>query len=144
MRRIVIALGVIVGIFFIVRAVVELLTIDYSDPSSYEDDWRTEPRGRAAGSLWVGTDRRDLDRRLSVATTFELIEGARAMNRATRCVCWRVRLLGSLHTATEQDGPGSPWNSTVRQRNGHRGRPGPDWPSAATFLAVVDPPLPHA
>ena len=39
MRRIVIALGVIVGIFFIVRAVVELLTIDYSDPSSYADDW---------------------------------------------------------------------------------------------------------
>ena len=33
MRRIVIALGVIVGVFFIVRAVVELLTIDYSDPS---------------------------------------------------------------------------------------------------------------
>ncbi|MET1012511.1 MAG: hypothetical protein ABWY83_09045 [Actinomycetota bacterium] len=39
MRRIVIALGVIVGIFFIVRAVVELLTIDYSDPSSYANDW---------------------------------------------------------------------------------------------------------
>ena len=39
MRRIVIALGVIVGVFFIVRAVVELLTIDYSDPSSYADDW---------------------------------------------------------------------------------------------------------
>ena len=39
MRRIVIALGVVVGIFFIVRAVVELLTIDYSDPSSYADDW---------------------------------------------------------------------------------------------------------
>jgi hypothetical protein len=38
MRRIVIALGVIVGVF-IVRAVVELLTIDYSDPSSYADDW---------------------------------------------------------------------------------------------------------
>jgi hypothetical protein len=35
MRRIVIALGVIVGVFFIVRAV----TIDYSDPSSYADDW---------------------------------------------------------------------------------------------------------
>ena len=34
------ALGVIVGIFFIVRAVVELLTIDYySDPTSYADDW---------------------------------------------------------------------------------------------------------
>ena len=39
MRRIVIAFGVIGGIFFIVRAVVELLTIDYSNPSSYADDW---------------------------------------------------------------------------------------------------------
>jgi hypothetical protein len=39
MRRIALALGVIVGIFFIVRAVVELLTIDYSDPTSYADDW---------------------------------------------------------------------------------------------------------
>lgn len=39
MRKIVIALGLIVGIFFIVRAVVELLTIDYSDASSYADDW---------------------------------------------------------------------------------------------------------
>jgi hypothetical protein len=39
MRRVFIALGVIVGIFFIVRAVVELLTINYSDPSSYADDW---------------------------------------------------------------------------------------------------------
>jgi hypothetical protein len=39
MRRIVLELGVIVGIFFIVRAVVELLTIDYSDPTSYADDW---------------------------------------------------------------------------------------------------------
>ena len=39
MRRVLIALGLIVGIFFIVRAVVELLTIDYSDPSSYADDW---------------------------------------------------------------------------------------------------------
>ena len=39
MRKIVLALGVIVGIFFIVRAVVELLTIDYSDPTSYADDW---------------------------------------------------------------------------------------------------------
>jgi hypothetical protein len=39
MRRAGIALALIVGIFFIVRAVVELLTIDYSDPSSYADDW---------------------------------------------------------------------------------------------------------
>jgi hypothetical protein len=39
MRRVVIALGLIVGVFFVVRAVVELLTIDYSDPSSYAHDW---------------------------------------------------------------------------------------------------------
>jgi len=39
MRRVVIALGMIVGIFFIARAVVELFTIDYSGPSSYADDW---------------------------------------------------------------------------------------------------------
>ena len=39
MRRVLIAIGVLVGGFFIVRAVVELLTIDYSDPSSYADDW---------------------------------------------------------------------------------------------------------
>ena len=39
MRKVVIALGVIVGIFFIVRAVVELIAIDYSDPSSYAHDW---------------------------------------------------------------------------------------------------------
>jgi hypothetical protein len=39
MRRIVIALGLIVGIFFIMRAVVELFMIDYSDPSSYAEDW---------------------------------------------------------------------------------------------------------
>jgi hypothetical protein len=35
----VIALGLIVGFFFVVRAVVELLTIDCSDPSSYAHDW---------------------------------------------------------------------------------------------------------
>ena len=39
MRKVAIALGVIVGIFFIVRAVVELIAIDYSDPSSYAQDW---------------------------------------------------------------------------------------------------------
>jgi hypothetical protein len=39
MRRIAIAVAVIVGMFFIVRAVVELFTIDDSDPSSYADDW---------------------------------------------------------------------------------------------------------
>jgi hypothetical protein len=39
MRRLAIALALIVGIFFIVRAVVELFTIDYSDPPTYADDW---------------------------------------------------------------------------------------------------------
>jgi hypothetical protein len=37
--RIAIALGVVLGAFFIARAVVELFTIDYSDPASYADDW---------------------------------------------------------------------------------------------------------
>ena len=39
MRRLAIAVGLVLGAFFIVRAVVELLTIDYSDPSSYANDW---------------------------------------------------------------------------------------------------------
>ena len=39
MRKVVVALGVTLGIFFIVRAVVELFVIDYSDPSSYAHDW---------------------------------------------------------------------------------------------------------
>jgi hypothetical protein len=39
MRRAALAAGLVVAAFFIVRAVVELLTIDYSDPSSYRHDW---------------------------------------------------------------------------------------------------------
>ena len=39
MRKVVVTLGVIVGVFLIVRAVVELIAIDYSDPSSYAHDW---------------------------------------------------------------------------------------------------------
>ncbi len=50
MRKVVITLGVIVGMFFIVRAVVELFTIDYSDPSSYAHDWGGP---RLAGVLFV-------------------------------------------------------------------------------------------
>ena len=34
-----IGMALLVGAFFIVRAIVELLTIDYSDPSSYANDW---------------------------------------------------------------------------------------------------------
>jgi len=38
-RRVAIVAGLILGAFFIVRAVVELVMIDYSDPSSYANDW---------------------------------------------------------------------------------------------------------
>jgi hypothetical protein len=38
-RRVAIALGFVLGAFFIIRAIVELVTIDYSDPSSYATDW---------------------------------------------------------------------------------------------------------
>ena len=39
MRKIGIALALILGVFLIVRGVVELLMIDYSNPSSYAEDW---------------------------------------------------------------------------------------------------------
>ena len=38
-RRVPITLGFVFGAFFIIRASVELVTIDYSDPSSYATDW---------------------------------------------------------------------------------------------------------
>ncbi len=34
-----IVLAYVVGAYFVVRAIVELVTIDYGDPASYEDDW---------------------------------------------------------------------------------------------------------
>jgi hypothetical protein len=34
-----IGLAYLVGTYFVVRAIVELVTIDYGDASSYEDDW---------------------------------------------------------------------------------------------------------
>jgi hypothetical protein len=39
LRKVAIVLGFVIGAFFIIRAVVELVTIDYSDPSSYANDW---------------------------------------------------------------------------------------------------------
>jgi len=39
MRKIGIALALVVAVFLIVRAVVELVIIDYSNPSSYAEDW---------------------------------------------------------------------------------------------------------
>jgi hypothetical protein len=39
MKAIGIVVAYLVGAFLVVRAVVELVTIDYGDASSYEDDW---------------------------------------------------------------------------------------------------------
>ena len=39
MRKFVTGLMLFVGAYFIVRAIVELFIIDYSDPSSYANDW---------------------------------------------------------------------------------------------------------
>ena len=38
-RRIVAGAGVVLGVYLILRAVVELLVIDYGDPAGYRDDW---------------------------------------------------------------------------------------------------------
>jgi len=39
MKTAAIGLAYLVGVYFVVRAIVELVTIDYGDASSYEDDW---------------------------------------------------------------------------------------------------------
>jgi hypothetical protein len=39
MRRVVLIVGLVLAGFLIVRALVELITIHYADPSSYEHDW---------------------------------------------------------------------------------------------------------
>jgi hypothetical protein len=39
MRRAALVAGSVVAAFLIVRALVELVTLDYSDPSSYQHDW---------------------------------------------------------------------------------------------------------
>jgi hypothetical protein len=33
------AVGIVIGAFLVVRAVVELLTLDFLDAASYRDDW---------------------------------------------------------------------------------------------------------
>ena len=43
MKPIGIVLAFLGGAYFVVRAIVELVTIDYDDPSSYEDDWGGPP-----------------------------------------------------------------------------------------------------
>jgi uncharacterized membrane protein len=39
LRRVGLVIAFVLGLFFIVRAIVELVTIDYSDPTSYAGDW---------------------------------------------------------------------------------------------------------
>ena len=39
MKRVAIGLALLAGAFFVIRAIVELLTINYSDPKSYANDW---------------------------------------------------------------------------------------------------------
>ena len=39
MKAIAIVFAYLVGVFFVGRAIGELVTIDYGDASSYEDDW---------------------------------------------------------------------------------------------------------
>ncbi len=39
MRKVAVVFAYLVGTYFVGRAIVELITIDYSDASSYEDDW---------------------------------------------------------------------------------------------------------
>jgi len=39
MRRVLWVLGLVLGGYLIVRAVVEIFVIDYGDPTSYRDDW---------------------------------------------------------------------------------------------------------
>ena len=39
LRKVVTAIAVILAVFLILRAIVELFVIDFSDPSSYSSDW---------------------------------------------------------------------------------------------------------
>jgi len=38
-RRVAAALGVVLGIFLIIRAIAEPFVIDFSDPATYRNDW---------------------------------------------------------------------------------------------------------
>jgi hypothetical protein len=39
MRKVAWAIGIVLGLFFLVRAIAELVMIDFSDPATYRDDW---------------------------------------------------------------------------------------------------------
>jgi predicted transporter len=39
LRKVVAGLTILLGVYFVVRAVVELFVIDVNDPASYRNDW---------------------------------------------------------------------------------------------------------
>jgi hypothetical protein len=39
MRKVAWAIGIVLGLFFLVRAIAELVVIDFSDPAYYRNDW---------------------------------------------------------------------------------------------------------
>jgi hypothetical protein len=39
MRKVAWGIGVVLGLFFLIRAIAELVVIDFSDPATYRDDW---------------------------------------------------------------------------------------------------------
>jgi hypothetical protein len=39
MRKVAWGIGIVLGLFFLIRAIAELVVIDFSDPATYRDDW---------------------------------------------------------------------------------------------------------
>ena len=39
MRKVAWGIAIVLGLFFLVRAIAELVVIDFSDPATYRDDW---------------------------------------------------------------------------------------------------------
>jgi hypothetical protein len=39
MRKVAWGIGIVLGLFFLIRAIAELVVIDFSDPATYQDDW---------------------------------------------------------------------------------------------------------
>ena len=39
MRKVAWGIGIVLGLFFLVRAIAELVVIDLSDPATYRNDW---------------------------------------------------------------------------------------------------------
>jgi hypothetical protein len=39
MRKVAWGIGIVLGLFLLIRAIAELVVIDFSDPATYRDDW---------------------------------------------------------------------------------------------------------